>query len=273
MATVNDLRKVRRHMEADIDGKTYVIPMSCFMARPLDVNQEVDLDNYVAFLVREEFKPAMQYAVRLLAARGYAAEELRKALTRVGYQPEAARNVTNSLTDMGFLNDSLYAETFVQRHIQAGHGVRKIERDLKEKGIDRDTFLRALESCGKETLSDRAYQLALSSLSRPRSGEPRQKADQRVISMLIRRGFEYEEARDAVRRAREETVQEEEVKDRDAELEHAKALVASALQRSHDGEDPRKLARRILGMLARRGIDYETAQSAISAVLHQDQDP
>ncbi len=274
MAVVTEVKKVRKHMEAVIDGETYVVSMACFRMRPLDVGEELDLDAYRAFLVSEQFKPAMGSAVKLLAARGYATKELQKALTRGGYLPETACQVTDKLTEMGFLNDLQYTSNYIQSHLQTGHGRQRLEHDLRMKGIDRETFDQAFEAVQEadpEAMSHRAEQLATAGLQRAKPGESQQKARQRVVSLLMRRGFSFDEAKQAVQTAWEtlhEDEDETEEPEEEEQIAQAAQLVQNMLGRVRE-DDARKVSQKLLSMLARRGYPYNIARSAISKVMNE----
>lgn len=55
--------------------------------------------------------------------------------------------------------------------------------------------------------------------------------------------------------------------DDEQQIEAAAALAEKALARAKPGEDPRKTAQRITGMLARRGYSWDVARSAIERVM------
>lgn len=55
--------------------------------------------------------------------------------------------------------------------------------------------------------------------------------------------------------------------DEDEQLEGAMALARKGLARAKAGEDPRKTAQRVSGMLVRRGYGWEVARTAIERVM------
>ena len=57
--------------------------------------------------------------------------------------------------------------------------------------------------------------------------------------------------------------------DEDDQLSAAAALAEKALRRAKPGEDSRKTAQRIAGMLARRGYSWEIARKAIQRVMEE----
>lgn len=55
--------------------------------------------------------------------------------------------------------------------------------------------------------------------------------------------------------------------DEEEQLAAATALVEKALARAKPGEDPRKVANRITGMLARRGYGWDIARQALEQAM------
>lgn len=55
--------------------------------------------------------------------------------------------------------------------------------------------------------------------------------------------------------------------DEDGQLAAAASLAEKALRRAKPGEDPRKTAQRLTGMLARRGYSWDVAREAIQRVM------
>lgn len=60
--------------------------------------------------------------------------------------------------------------------------------------------------------------------------------------------------------------------DGDDQLDAAVSLVEKALNRAKPGEDPRKTAQRIAGMLARRGYPWDVAREAIQRAMRELED-
>ncbi len=76
---------------------------------------------------------ATEYALRLLAARMYAARELREKLEKVSDSSIAAK-VVEKLLDWGYLNDAEFAEMFVRsRSGRWGRG--RLRYELARRGV------------------------------------------------------------------------------------------------------------------------------------------
>ncbi len=265
MATVTSIRKVKKHLDVEIDGEILHVSYASFHANPIRSGQEIDLAAYRAFLSNDQFKPAMAYAGKLLAAKGYATDEIRKVLTRGGYLPETADLVVQKLTSLGFLDDKRFAETFAEVHRHQGHGPLRIRQDLRAKGISSGLIEEVLTSFAQEDddHDNPAYQIALQAFGRKKPGEDRRKRDQRIINLLLRRGFPYEDARSALDRVYEEIGNEDTGEpDEDAQLQDAIHLVEKLLART----DEKHASQKILGALSRRGFPYGIARQALEKV-------
>lgn len=274
MALVSKIRSVRKHLEITIDGERICITKSTFREKPLEEGQEIDLEEYKQFVLLHQYKPALKHAADLLAAKGYAEKELERTLIRGGYLPETAEMVITKLKTLGLLNDEVFAETYVESHANAGYGGNRIKQGLRQKGVHEETIRNVLETLDPEMQKETAVSLVRRALQKKRPDESFQKGNQRILGMLLRRGFSFEEAKQAIADVREEfgeTEDEDEQPSYEQQLQTASELVRKALSRPRD-EDPQKTAQRLLGMLARRGFPYDLARDAVSSVLHETED-
>ena len=275
MAIVSSVKKVRKHMEVIIDGERIHLAMSTFRERPLAEGQEIDLEDYKQFVLLRQYLPALKHAGDLLAAKGYAEKELERTLIRGGYLPETAEMVIVKLHTLGLLNDQAYAELYVDSHAGIGHGAHRLRQDMHRKGIDEETIRAALERLDPDVQKETAFQLARRAMQKKRPGEGRKKVDQRVMNLLVRRGYSFDDAKYAIERVHEELGEEDEPEDEapseEEQLNDAAALVRKALARSSD-EDSRKTSQRILAMLARRGYPYSIAKDALTMVLEESEE-
>lgn len=122
---------------------------------------------------------------------------MRARLERATLDPEAIAAAISELTELGYLDDARYARVFAEdkRNLEEW-GSERIERALRERGIDRGLAAAALTASAAESEQDRA--LALARRRFPvSSGDPRER--ERVLGMLIRKGYDSELAYDVVR--------------------------------------------------------------------------
>jgi len=138
---------------------------------------------------------AKDRALRLLAVRWRSREELRRRLTRAGFEPEDVDRALDDLEAAGLVDDERFAQEVV-RH-EAGSrrsGSRAILTRLRRDGVDPATAEQAVAGAGDE--EDRACDLAMARMSRLASLPP-EVASRRVFGLLLRRGYGAATAREA----------------------------------------------------------------------------
>lgn len=144
-------------------------------------------------------------AVTMLAARGRAARDLEKMLVRKGELPALARKAVERLTDQGFLDDAVYARSFVRsKSSGAGLARRRLEQELGRKGVDRAVVAEAIDEVFEE--EERDEEASAEALARKRSrtlgnADPRANR-RRLYSYLARRGYSVDVINAALDRIR-----------------------------------------------------------------------
>ena len=98
-------------------------------------------------------------AVVLLARRDFCAKELRERLVSQGYAVGVVEGVVAELGGRGFIDDARYAQQYVALHAERGHGPHRIERELKQLGVESTLIADAL--AGGEDWGRRARELRI----------------------------------------------------------------------------------------------------------------
>lgn len=152
---------------------------------------------------------AREKALDLLTGRDFAAEELYERLTRRFAEPAAAAAVA-AVQQLGLLDDARYARQKV-RSLQLQHKSRRaIAEALRTKGIDKALIGQVLEEAYAPP-ADADGETADPELAAARALVERQYArklaagrDDLVLAALLRRGFAYRTARQAIAAAAKE---------------------------------------------------------------------
>ena len=84
-------------------------------------------------------------AMDLLARREHGCRELARKLASKGFDAEIAAEVVAGLEADGLVADARFAEAFARSRVNRGQGPRRIELELRERGIDEGTIGTALE--------------------------------------------------------------------------------------------------------------------------------
>ena len=90
-------------------------------------------------------KTAIEAAYAFLASRMRTTAEVRKHLESKGYNKDEINDAINELIGMRYLDDYLFALRYYEYNREKKRGVLRAERELLEKGIDKETARNAKE--------------------------------------------------------------------------------------------------------------------------------
>ncbi|MEO8422864.1 MAG: regulatory protein RecX [Actinomycetota bacterium] len=144
-------------------------------------------------------KSCHERALGLLAVRARSRRELERRLLQAGFGTEEVTDVLERLERVGLVDDEAFARQVADHAFGVKRsGRRAVVGTLMAAGVSPDVIEATLEGAGDE--EERAHALARSRASRLGSVEPA-KAFSRLTSLLVRRGYSPEMARQAARRA------------------------------------------------------------------------
>lgn len=137
---------------------------------------------------REEQAQAL--CLRLLTTRARTRAELAGHLAKRGYSDEVAARVLDRLTASGLIDDTDFAEQWVQsRRSRAGKGKRVLAAELRSKGVDDEVVAAVLADIDTAAEKVRAEELVRARLRRETLGEDEVRISRRLVAMLVRRGY------------------------------------------------------------------------------------
>ncbi len=148
------------------------------------------------------FEQALSIGYAYLSRRERTEHELREYLLKRHAEPETTDAVLRELIEQGYLNDARFARLFIQDKRDLNQwGSARIRRGLIERGIPREVADQALgeEIDDPEDELQRALGLLAGRLVQP-PGTTRER--ERALGLLLRRGYEYELAAEAVSKYR-----------------------------------------------------------------------
>jgi len=159
---------------------------------------------------------AMEIAVGYLGTRPRTRWETERRLRRAGTPEPVIDEIVERLGELGYLDDAAFARWWgEQRDRHAPRGVRMIEAELRQHGVPRDVIeeYRAEHRAPQRRPEDQAVpaseaERAADTLARHLRGRPLpsdQKALQRIGMYLVRRGFDPDTVRSAIREAGDES--------------------------------------------------------------------
>jgi regulatory protein len=140
---------------------------------------------------------ALELAYRQLGRRDCTTAELRWYLRRRELDPAAIEGAIAVLTDQGYLDDARYASRFAEdRRALDGWGSERIARRLEEAGVAPEHIAAAVSGHDAEDELETAVSLLRRRLTAPPADD---RARERALGLLVRRGYELDVAYDAVR--------------------------------------------------------------------------
>jgi regulatory protein len=144
-------------------------------------------------------KSCHERALGLLAVRARSRRELERRLLQAGFESEEVTDVLERLERVGLVDDEAFARQVAEHAFGVKRsGRRAVVSTLMAAGVAPDIIESTLSGGGDEV--ERADALARSRVSRLGSVDPA-KAFSRLTSLLVRRGYGPEVARQAARRA------------------------------------------------------------------------
>lgn len=133
---------------------------------------------------------ALRAALRALARRPYAMEELCRRLVHRGHPPEASEEAVAKAASMGLLDDQEFAAMYVRIHRERGHGPARLRRDLLVRGVDPGLVERAMRlNAPPEEVEGEVLRELASRRAGQVKGLPRRTQIRRLRAYLARRGY------------------------------------------------------------------------------------
>lgn len=133
-------------------------------------------------------------ALKILERRDVSRKMLLDKLTEKGVADADAEEVADWLCDLGVVNDERFAGLVVRHYAAKGYGERRIREELYRRGIDRELWDAALEELtGSDERLDRLLRAKL-------RGDASPENLQRTQNYLLRRGYSWEDIREATER-------------------------------------------------------------------------
>lgn len=140
----------------------------------------------------EELLKAREYAFLLLEFRPRSRNELAQRLNKKKFEKEIVIKTLDFLEEKSFLDDASFSRVWIRSRLKRPFGFRRIEQELRQKGIDKSIIDREIASVKKDySESDIVGTLAQEKLAKLKGIDPK-KAKARVYAYLLRRGFSPE---------------------------------------------------------------------------------
>ena len=167
---------VRIHLS---DGSFFVLHAEVVAVEGIGAGAELDASRRASLAARSEAISARSVALRLLARAPQTRRGLARKLRARGFATEAIRTAVRRMTELGYLDDRAFAESWARSRIATHReGWKSLYRGLARNGVPRSIAAEVLEQvCTDDVELDRARPLV-------RGMSPR-----KAVSRLTARGF------------------------------------------------------------------------------------
>lgn len=132
--------------------------------------------------------------LEMLARRDHAVREVEQKLARTGYRRASIEAAVARAQQQRFLNDERFSDYFIRERVQRGWGRRKIELELKRRGVDVSML-----PGYPETYFSREDDLERASALLARKRIPDRDPYPKLMRFLVGKGFDYAVASQAAR--------------------------------------------------------------------------
>lgn len=139
---------------------------------------------------------AFNRALGLLARREHSVPELKRKLHARGIGADEANAALDRLREHDLQNDGRFADTLIRTRIGAGQGPQRIRAELATHGLDETVVDAALDALAPDWLA-LAQQVIARRFDDDALVDPLTR--RKAIEFLLRRGFDLDTARAAVR--------------------------------------------------------------------------
>ena len=134
-------------------------------------------------------------ALRMLEKRDYSRGEMIDRLVKKGEAPEDAAAVADRLVELRLLNDENYAAMVVRHYAAKGFGAARIKNELYRRFVPRELWDGALLD-----MPDTDGSLDALLRAKLKTSDPDRDELKKATDALRRRGFSWDEIREAVER-------------------------------------------------------------------------
>jgi regulatory protein len=165
--------------------------------------RKLTAEEYETLRQEEQKEDAYRRALGMLERKARTRAEMANALKRKRYAPEVVEGCLERLQARRMLDDSAYAKRFTEtRATSQRKGRMLIRQELLQRGVGRELIEQAINELDSDVEQQSALTLARKKWPSTKGNERERK--QKLMGMLLRRGFPSSVVRSAVQQAASE---------------------------------------------------------------------
>ncbi len=164
----------------------------------LKVGEEISFQEAESLEKSGNLSTLKQKAYNAISSKALSRHDLARKLQRWEASEEEINIICDRFQELKLINDEEYSKMLARHYHRKGYGFRKIQEQFYQHGISRDYWEEALAQLEEETEDssplDRLLQQKL------KGEKPEEAQLKKVTNALARRGFSWQEIREAVLR-------------------------------------------------------------------------
>ncbi|MGH2592333.1 MAG: RecX family transcriptional regulator [Anaerolineae bacterium] len=195
-------QKNKDRVNVYLDGK-FAFGLAAIEAMRLRRGQVLSDEDIARLRDRDTVEKAHERALHFLSFRPRSEAEVRRNLKDARFAPDAIQAVIDRLKRADLVDDRAFTQYWLDNRGQfSPRSARALEVELRQKGVAAETIAEVLQATAHDE-DTAALQAALPKARRLAALDARE-FKQKLGTYLVRRGFSYEVALEAVNRAWEE---------------------------------------------------------------------
>ncbi len=201
--TVQDVKSFLKAKGIDVTIEKTVEPLLSDLEYTPEKKQQDKAHGDNSLFCDEEYKKVWNKALNILNYRGHSINELKGKLFDRELPAKHIYNVIEELERLGFLDDELFAEIYVEDLLRRGYGAMRIKNYLYKKRLSADLISKSIAKIDFAEQIQTAIKLIENKLRHGfrREVEPF-KLQQKLTRHLVGRGFTF----DVINSAFDETI-------------------------------------------------------------------
>lgn len=171
---------------------------------PLHAGDEVDGETLERLTEASRVAEALSKGLNALDRRDYSVNGLVRKLRQKGFTKEQAEQAAGILESRRLLNDERFAQQALRHYGETkGFGESRVRNEMYRLGLQREDIDRAMEGFEANEGALQAF------LERRLRGKNDPDTVRKAVAAALRRGFDYEQIKNALRRIKEDIYEEE----------------------------------------------------------------
>ena len=242
------------------DGQELLLSHDAYLENPLYEGKALDEDAYKSLVILAQEDKFYNAALKYVLKEAHTKHEVTQFLYKKGADEKTTYRILHRLEEGHFLDDRLYANIYARDAATVKLlGRNRVLANLNEKGIS-DDIIKDIEFDEENELA-KARKYAFMA-NKKYASSANMKKMYKVISALLRRGFDEEIAKEAARL-------EFSAGDPELEMERLRKEAVRVKSRFIKRYSGYELNRRVRAALVRKGYSYENVETVMKEMENE----